>query len=145
MDQQVAEQFLEEYRTTFSALDTAAITALFAFPCQVVGDTGTVGVVSVPTAEAWAAAIERIVGAYRVLGVTTATPAGVQVVPVTAGSALVALTWQLEDGEGRPVYSFDACYTVVDTGAGPRIVAVVHDESVKLQQALAGATQGRTP
>ncbi|MCA0295649.1 MAG: hypothetical protein LCH96_10145 [Actinobacteria bacterium] len=145
MDQQTAVQFLEEYHTTFSSLDPVAITALFAFPCQVVGDTGTVALTSVPGPEVWAAAIERIVGAYRVLGVTTATPEGVQVVPVTAGTALVALTWHLEDAEGRPVYSFAACYTLVDTDAGPRIAAVVHDETPRLQQAVAAVTQRHKP
>jgi hypothetical protein len=143
MDQQAVEGFIERYRTTFETLDAAAITAMFTFPCQVVGDAGAVAVASVPTAELWGASIERIVAAYRMIGVATADLGSLQVVVLTPGSAHAIVRWNLRTADGEPVYSFTASYTVVDTAGGPRIAVVVHDETLLLQQAVAAAAARR--
>jgi hypothetical protein len=143
MDEQAAAEFLDGYRSAFESLDVAAISAGFTFPCQVIGQGKAVTVNSVANAEQWSASIARIVDAYRVLGVASASVASLQVVPVTSGCAQATVTWNLEDAHGGPVYSFTASYTLVDTDAGPRIAAIVHDETPKLMQALAHAGQGR--
>ena len=63
--------FIDGYRRTFETFDVGAICGAFAFPVQVVGDAGEVGVVvAMPALEAWRPQVERIVGAYRLLGVT---------------------------------------------------------------------------
>ncbi|MCB0912779.1 MAG: hypothetical protein KDB60_14295 [Propionibacteriaceae bacterium] len=137
MDHRAAQEFLEGYRTTFESLEAAAITAKFAFPCQVIGQADGVTISAATDAQQWAASIERIVAAYRVLGVASASASSVQVLSVTSGCALVLVTWDLESAGASRVYSFTACYTVVETDDGPRIAAIVHDEGPKLQQALA--------
>ncbi len=139
MDQQAAEAFIDDYRRTFQSLDAAAITGAFTFPCQVVGDADAVTVATVPTAELWNASIERIVGAFRLLGVTSAAIESLQVVTVTPGAAHAVVRWGLQRADGAPVYSFTASYTVVDTAGGPRVAAIVHDEGPKLAQAVAAA------
>ncbi len=143
MDQKSVEEFIEDYRTTFEAMDAAAITARFTFPCQVIGEADGVTIASVPDAAVWAASISRIVGAYQLLGVASAGVESLRVVELTAGTAHAVVEWQLRRASGDPVYSFTASYTVVDTGAGARIAAIVHDEGPKLAAAVAAASAGR--
>ncbi len=140
-----ANVFLDEYRTTFERFDVAAVAAFVAFPLQVTGDAADVTVVSVPTVEAWLPQIERIVGAYRLLGVATADARDVRVVAVTARIAQATVNWVLRDGEGGVVYDFHASYTLADLGAGHRITAIAHDESPKLMAAVARHRAGGTP
>jgi hypothetical protein len=132
-----ANQFLDDYRTTFERFDVAAVAAFFAFPLQVTGDAAEVTVVSVPTLEAWVPQIERIICAYRMLGVASADARSVRVVAVTPRISQASVTWVLLDGEGRLVYDFSASYTLADFGAGLRITAIAHDESPRLMAALA--------
>jgi hypothetical protein len=132
-----AHQFLEEYRATFERFDVAAVAAFFAFPLQVTGDAADVTVVSVPTLEAWLPQIERIVGAYRLLGVASADARSVRIVAVTSRISHASVNWSLLDGDGRLVYDFNASYTLADFGGGLRVTSIVHDESPKLMAALA--------
>ncbi len=138
-DRTAAEAFIDEYRRTFESFDVDAITALYAFPVQVVGDAGAVSVVVVPTADAWAQQVAKIVGAYRLLGVAGATATRLDVAEVTPAVAQAVVTWSLHTAEGEPVYDFTASYTLADLADGTRITAIAHDESPKLMQAVARA------
>lgn len=138
-DRAAAETFIDGYRRTFESFDVAAITALYAFPVQVVGEAGGVSVVVVPAAEAWAGQVERIVGAYRLLGVSGATVARLDVAEVTPGIAHATVTWSLHTAAGDPVYDFTTSYTLADLAGRTRIVAIAHDESPKLAAAVARA------
>lgn len=138
-DRAAAEAFIDTYRRTFESFEVAAITALYAFPVQLVGEAGGVSVVVVAAAEAWAAQVERIVGAYRLLGVSGATVRRLDVAEVTPGIAHATVTWSLRTSAGDPVYDFTASYTPADLAEGTRIVALAHDESPKLAAAVARA------
>lgn len=138
-DRSTVEQFLDEYRQAFERFDVPAVAAFFAFPCHVTADAADVIIVSVATLDAWLPQIERIVGAYRVLGVASATIADLQVVAVTPRIAQATVNWALVDAHGRDVYDFHASYTLADLGAGPRITAIAHDETPRLVAALAKA------
>ena len=94
-DQASAKQFLDEYRATFERFDVAAVAAFFAFPLQVTGDAADVTVVSVPALEAWVPQIERIVGAYRMLGVASADARDVRIVAVTTRITQATVNWVL--------------------------------------------------
>jgi hypothetical protein len=63
--------FLDAYRAAFEAFDVPAIADLFAYPCQVTGDAGELAVTAA-TREAWILEIERLVAAYRAIGVRVA-------------------------------------------------------------------------
>jgi hypothetical protein len=143
MDRQTAEAFIEGYRATFETMDVSAITDRFAFPCHVAGQAGEVSLASVPDVAVWTASIERIVGAYGLIGVASAAIESLRVVEVTPGIAHAVVHWALRDAAAGPVYSFTASYTLVDTADGPRIAAIVHDEGPKLQMAMAKARAGR--
>lgn len=136
-DRAAAEAFIDAYRRTFESFSVPAITALYAFPVQVVGDAGSVSVAVVPAADAWAQQVERIVGAYRLLGVSGATVTRLDVAEVTHAIAQAVVTWSLHTASGDPVYEFTASYTLADLAEGTRIVGIAHDESPKLTQAVA--------
>ena len=136
-DKTPAELFLSDYRETFERFDVAAVAAFFAFPLQVTGDAAEVTVVSVPTLEAWLPQIERIVGAYRLLGVAWASPGDIRIRLVTERIAQVTVDWELDDAQHDCVYDFNASYTLADFGAGLRITAIAHNERPKLTAALA--------
>jgi hypothetical protein len=141
-DRAAAEAFIDTYRRTFESFDVAAITALYDFPVQVVGDAGEAGDVSVavvPAADAWVRQVERITGAYRLLGVSGASVARLDVAEVTPGIAQATVTWSLHTAAGDPVYDFTASYTLADVAEGTRIVGIAHDESPKLLAAVARA------
>lgn len=138
-DRTAAEAFIDTYRRTFESFDVAAITALYAFPVQVVGDAETVAVAVVPAAEAWAPQVGRIVGAYRLLGVAGAAVTRLEVAEVTPAIAQAVVTWSLRTAAGDPVYDFTASYTLADLADGTRIVGIAHDETPKLMAAVARA------
>jgi hypothetical protein len=143
MDTTAAEAFIDGYRSTFESRDVAAIADRFAFPCQVIGQADGVTVVVVPDVATWTASIERIVGAYRLLGVVSAVIESLQVVEVTPGIAHAVVRWNLKDAAGGSIYAFTASYSLIDTAAGPRITAIAHDEGPLLARAVAAAASAR--
>ena len=138
-DRAAAEAFIDAYRRTFETFDVAAIAACYAYPVQVVGEADGVSVTSIPSAEGWVPQVERIVGAYRLLGVARATVARLDVDEVTPGIAHATVTWSLQTAAGDPVYDFTGSYTLADLPEGTRIVALAHDETPKLLAAVARA------
>jgi len=142
LDTGAVTAFIDGYRRTFETFDVDAICDAFAFPVQVVGDAGDVGVVVVPAREAWRAQIERIVGAYRQLGVASSAMESLEVIEVTPRIAHATVRWGLRDGNGGTVYAFTASYTLAETAEGPRVVAIAHDETPKLAAAVAKAGGG---
>jgi hypothetical protein len=139
LDAAAATAIIDGYRRTFETFDVDAICGTFGFPVQVVGDAGEVGVVMVPALEAWRPQVERIVGAYRLLGVTSSVIESLEVTEVTPRIAHATVRWGLRDAGGGAIYAFTASYTLAETADGPRIVAIAHDESPKLAAAVARA------
>jgi hypothetical protein len=130
------QDFLDAYRARFEAFDAEAIVDLFAYPCQITSDAGEVTVTVVGAREAWVPQIERLIAAYREIGVRTAEVLELQVVELTPLLAQVIVHWALADGEGRSIYDFDASYTLADRGDGMRITAVAHNEMRPLREAV---------
>jgi hypothetical protein len=145
LDTAAATAFIDSYRRTFEAFDVDAICGAFGFPVQVIGDAGPagdVGVVAVPAVEAWRPQVERIVGAYRVLGVASATVESLAITEVTPRIAHATVRWGLHGADGGTIYAFTASYTLTETADGPRIVGIAHDETPKLAAAVARARGG---
>lgn len=142
VERAAVEAFIDRYRATFESFDVEAIAACFAFPCQVTSDGDAVTVIAVPAVEAWRPGIERVVGAYRLLGVRSATMAELRVVDVTPHVAHAVVRWALTDGAGATVYEFDASYTLADLGDGLRITGIVHNETPRLLAAVARRQAG---
>ena len=142
LDTGAVSAFIDGYRRTFETFDVDAICAGFAFPLQVVGDAGEVSVAVVPSLEAWVPQIERIIGAYRLLGVASSDVESLQATEVTPHIAHATVRWGLRDASAGAVYAFTASYTLAATVDGPRIVAIAHDETPKLAAAVSRARGG---
>lgn len=138
-DESAAKAFIDRYRRTFETFDVDAITGCYAFPVLVVSQADDVTTTSVPAADGWRPQVERIVAAYRLLGVSGATVASLEIAAVAPGIAHATVTWSLHRASGEPVYDFTASYTLADLTEGTRIVAIAHDEAPKLRAAVAGA------
>jgi hypothetical protein len=80
--------------------------------------------------------IDRLVAAYREIGVRTAEVLELHLIELTSLVAQVSVHWGLADGEGRSIYDFDASYTVADRGDGMRITAIAHNEMPRLRAAV---------
>ena len=129
-------RFLDAYRAAFEAFDAEAIADLFSYPCQIAGDAGEVTVTTVATYEAWVPQLERLVSAYRAIGVRGAAFTEVHAIELTSRLAQVTVRWALADGMGRSIYDFDASYSLADHGNGLRIAAVAHNETPRLRASL---------
>jgi hypothetical protein len=142
LDTGAVTAFVDGYRRAFETFDLDAICGLFAFPLQVVGDAGEVGIVVVTSREAWQPQVERIVGAYRLLGAASSAIESLEVTEVTPRVAHATVRWRLRDRDGGTIYAFTASYTLAETADGPRVVAIAHDETPKLAAAVAKARGG---
>jgi hypothetical protein len=86
---------------------------------------------TVGTRQAWAPQIERLVSAYREIGVRS-TAFG----QLTSRLAQVTVRWTLADGKGRSIYDFEASYSLADHGNGMPIAAIKHNEMPRLRAAV---------
>ena len=136
-DRAAVEAFIDGYRQTFESFDIPAIAGYFAFPLHVAGEAQQVTLTVVPAAEHWQPAIERIVGAYRTLGVAHAAVRSLEIGDVTARIAQANVHWDLRRADDHPVYDFHASYTVAQTPDGLRITAIAHDEGPRMAAAMA--------
>ncbi len=130
-------EFFNAYRSAFEAFDAAVIADLFFYPCQITSDAGEISVVTVPTRDVWLPQLERLVETYRSIGVRSAEIIELQVVELSARLAQASITWRLVDEERKPIYDFDAAYTLADPGTGLRITAIAHNETPRLRAAVA--------
>ena len=142
LDTGAVTAFIDGYRRTFETFDVDAVCGAFAFPVQVVGDAGEARVVVVPALEAWRPQIERIVGAYRLLGVASSAVEALEVMEVTPRIAHAKVRWGLRDGGGATIYDFTASYTLAVRGDGRGIVAIAREVAAQLAAAVAKARGG---
>jgi hypothetical protein len=130
------QHFLDAYRAAFEAFDVEAIVDLFSYPCQITSDAGEVTVTTVGTREAWVPQVQRLVSAYREIGVRSAVFLELHVIELTSRLAQVTVRWALADAKDRPIYDFEASYSLADHGNGMRITAVTHNEMPRLRAAI---------
>jgi hypothetical protein len=136
VERSTVEHFLDAYRAGFEAFDVEAILDLFSYPCQITSDAGGVTVTTVGSRAAWVPQVDRLVAAYREIGVRTAEVLELQLMELTSLLSQVTVHWRLADGEARSLYDFDASYTVADRGDGMRITAIAHNEIPRLRAAV---------
>lgn len=137
MDRRPAtDEFLEAYRRAFAAFDAEALADMFAYPCQLTSDAGEIIVTTVPTREAWLPELERLVAAYRTIGVRAAEILDRRTTDLTPQLTQVVVRWAPTDEVGARIYEFDAAYTLADLGHGLRITAIAHNETPRLRASL---------
>lgn len=133
--------FFASYRAAFERYDAAAVADHFAFPIHVDSQGGG-GAITIDGREAWIAQVERLFAMYRAIGVATARVLDLRVTEPSPGAPRAAVRWALDDSAGRRLYEFDAAYTLVTAGGGPRIAAIAHDEVPRYRECVARLRSG---
>jgi ketosteroid isomerase-like protein len=126
--------FLETYASAFQRLDKDAVADRYTYPAHVVTYDGGVRLLAVPTREAWMAVIERILQMYGAMGVRQAGMGDLRVVFISPQIAQARLTWELRGERDKPLYEFEATYTLALIEGDLKIVQVISEnEQPKFQ------------
>lgn len=132
------QDFMDQYRTAFKQANLSALVDCFAFPLQVVSVADGEASSSVASVDEWPAVLERLLRAYKRLGVTDCVPAEVEITEPLDAVAVMRVQWALQRADREPVYDFTAVYTLALATGRLRIVALAHDELPKMRKALQG-------
>ena len=97
-----ARAFLEGYASDFQRQDKDAVAARYAYPAHVVTHDGGIALVAAPSREA-------------------------SVVTVSPRIAQARLTWDLHGEGDKPLYRFEAIYTLALVDDGLKIVQVISE------------------
>ncbi len=138
--------FFDDYRTAFARYDRDALSALFTYPLHVVSATEDAVAISVSDRDEWRGVLDRLLDAYRSLGVVDALPLELDVSELTPQVGGARVHWELRRKDGSAVYRFTAIYTVVQVDGARRVAAIAHDELPKLRprsatRGISGARQ----
>ena len=126
--------FLEAYASAFQRLDKDAVADRYSYPAHVVTHNGGVRLLAVPSREAWTAVIERILQMYGAMGVRRAAMNELRVVGISSQVAQARLVWALRGEGDKPLYEFEATYTLVLFEGELKIVQVISEnEQPKFQ------------
>lgn len=135
-----AKAFLVAYAADFQRLDGAAVADRYSYPAHVVTYDGGVRVLAVPSREVWTAVIERILEMYRAMGVRGADIRDLRVTEISPQLAQARLVWALRGEADRPLYEFDATYTLALVEGEMKIVQVISENE---QPKFMGVMRGR--
>jgi hypothetical protein len=139
-----ARAFLEAYASAFERMDKEAVADRYGYPAHAVTYDGGVGLVAVPTREAWTAVIERILEMYRAMGVRRAAMRDLRVTEVSAQVAQARLVWTLHGEGGRLLYEFEATYTLALLAGELKIVQVItENEQPKFRAVMSARGSAR--
>jgi ketosteroid isomerase-like protein len=126
--------FLEAYASAFQRLDKDAVADRYSYPAHVVTHNGGVRLLAVPSREAWTAVIERILQMYGAMGVRRAAMNELRVVGISSQVAQGRLVWALRGEGDKPLYEFEATYTLALFEGELKIVQVISEnEQPKFQ------------
>src|SRR5262245_61167213 len=107
------DQFFEAYRAAFEARDAPAITDFFVFPLHIISDAGEGSVSVVETRDDWLKQIDRLLGMYRAIDLSSARILELKVTELSPRVVQAMVHWELHDGAGAVLYDFNAMYTLV--------------------------------
>lgn len=141
------DAFFESYRMAFERLDAPAIADHFAYPSHITSDMGAGDTVLIPVAakQEWIGQIERLLAMYRAIGFRSARVLNLTPTELSPHLVQAMVHWALHDGEGRPLYSFQAIYTLATINDTLRITAISHNEIPQYRACLARLQAQRPP
>jgi len=134
--------FFTSYCTAFIREDAAAIARHFADLVHVASDTGKDVSVRVMTAAEWRMAIDQLLEMYRAINVGSVEATGLATDALSPRLVQARLRWALADRAARPLYEFDAMYTLARHTETFRITAIAHNESPEYRRCLARVGRG---
>lgn len=132
-----AAAFFESYVAAFERLDPDAISANFGFPFHMTSDGDPPDLRAVPDAATWRDQIAQLTGFYADVGVASARILEGSSTVVSPRVEQAAIHWMLHDVSGADLYDFHAVYTLAEVDGSLRIVALAHDELVRVGEFLA--------
>ena len=120
--------FFTSYCTAFIRQDAPAIAKHFADSVHVASDSGNDVSVRVASAAEWRRTIDRLLEMYRAIDFGSAEATGLGTDALSPRLVQARLRWALRDRAGRPLYEFDALYTLARHTELFRITAIAHNE-----------------
>ena len=129
--------FFTSYCTAFIRQDAPAIANHYADMVHVASDTGGDISVHVANAVEWRKTIDRILEMYRTIDVGFVEATGLATDALSARLVQARLRWALSDRAARPLYEFDAMYTLARHTDTFRITAIAHNEIPEYRRCLA--------
>jgi hypothetical protein len=136
--------FFDSYRTAFEHQDAAAIADHFAYPGHVTSDAGEIGLVPITSRQEWIGKLEQLLGMYRAIGVATAQVLGLALTEISPRLVQAHIHWALHNAADERLYTFEAIYTVAQTGGTFHITALAHNETPQYQACYARLKAQRT-
>jgi len=134
--------FFTSYCTAFIRQDALAIARHFADPVHVSSDAGDDVSVHVANAAEWRKTIDRILEMYRAIDVGSVEATGLATDALSSRLVQARLRWALSDRGARPLYEFDAMYTLARHTETFRITALAHNEIPEYRNCLARVGRG---
>ncbi len=134
--------FFTSYCTAFIRQDAPAIVRHFADMVHVASDDGDAVRVQVSDAADWRKTIDRILEMYRAIDVGSLEATGLATDPLSSRLVQVRLRWALSDKAARPLYEFDAMYTLARHTENFRITALAHNEIPEYRRCMASLESG---
>lgn len=129
--------FFTTYCTAFIRQDAPAIVKHFADTVHVASDDGDAVRIQVSDAAEWRKTIDRILEMYRSIDVGSLKATGLATDPLSPRLVQVRLRWALGDKSARPLYEFDAMYTLARHTEIFRITALAHNEIPEYRRCVA--------
>ena len=129
--------FFTSYCTAFIRQDAPAIARHFADMVHVASDAGDDVTVQVATAAEWRKTIDRVLDMYRAIDVGSVEATGLATDALSSRLVQARLRWSLTDKAARPLYEFDAMYTLARHTETFRITAIAHNEIPQYRSCLA--------
>ena len=120
--------FFTSYCTAFIRQDAPAIAKHFADIVHVATDVGDDVNVHVANAAEWRTTIDQILAMYRAIDVGSLVATGLATDQLSGRLVQARLRWALSDKAARPLYEFDAMYTLARHTETFRITAIAHNE-----------------
>jgi hypothetical protein len=128
--------FFTSYCTAYIRQDAPAIAKHFANLVHVSNDDGRLVTVVVQTAEEWRATIDQLLDLYRAIDVGSIEAIGLATDALSPRLVQARLRWALYDRAARPLYEFDAMYTLARHTEKFRITAIAHNETTQYKDCL---------
>jgi hypothetical protein len=135
--------FFTSYCTAFIRQDAPAIAKLYAATVHVSTDTGDDVSVRVASAAECRKTIDRVLEMYRAIDFGSAEALALASDAMSPRLVQARVRWALYDKTTRPLYEFDAMYTLARHNDLFRITAIAHNEIPQYRRSLARATETR--
>jgi hypothetical protein len=136
--------FFTSYCTAFIRQDAPAIARHFADSVHVATDVGDDVNVLVANGPEWRTTIDRILEMYRAIDVGSVVATGLATDALSGRLVQARLRWALSDKAARPLYEFDAMYTLARHTETFRITAIAHNEIPEYRRVLATLEPGKS-